>query len=35
MAMAEWGAVGQRLERVTDNRLVASSNRTEAVWKLW
>ena len=25
----------QRLERATDNRVVAGSNPTEAVWKLW
>ena len=30
-----WGAVAQRLERATDNRVVADSNPTEAVWKLW
>ena len=29
------GAVAQRLERATDNRVVADSNPTEAVWKLW
>ena len=27
--MAQW------LERATDNRVVAGSNPTEAVWKLW
>ena len=30
-----WGAVAQRLDRATDNRVVAGSNSTEAVWKLW
>ena len=29
------GVVAQRLERSTDNRMVAGSNPTEAVWKLW
>ena len=27
--------MAQRLERTTDNRVVAGSNPTEAVWKLW
>ena len=27
--MAQW------LERTTDNRVVAGSNPTEAIWKLW
>ena len=30
-----WGAVAQWLEHVTDNRVVAGSNPTEAVWKRW
>ena len=30
-----WGTVAQRLERATDNRVVAGSNPTETVWKLW
>ena len=30
-----WGAVAQWLERATDNRVVAGSNPTEAVWNLW
>ena len=30
-----WGAVAQRLERATHNRVVAGSNPTEDVWKPW
>ena len=30
-----WGKVAQSLERATDNRVIAASNPTEAVWKLW
>ena len=31
----KWSAVAQWLERPTHNRVVAGSNPTEAVWKLW
>ena len=32
--IVQWGAVAQRLERATDNRVFTGSNPTEAVWKL-
>ena len=31
----QWGAVAQRLERATDNRVLTGSNPTEAVRKLF